>query len=204
MLFVLFSKSVWVDAPTGNKAALFPWLSRQPAPLAMPIAFLLAYVMSKSDASVRAGRGNRAFEDQYVHVPRRVTERHPPLAITDRFPLENPAANLPWVFVPENTEDRGEMRFAFSKFDPVGGVDEKSDSANQQQNAEDAGKRFHRFKTNLRNHHGNPIFHRVFRLYGGRAARFAAQHHPPSGYAACRFPSWPGTPSSQDRSSSAM
>lgn len=63
VLFVLFSKSVWVDV-LGNKAALFPYT--QPALFAMPIAFLLAYIMSKSDASVRAGKEVEAFDDQYV------------------------------------------------------------------------------------------------------------------------------------------
>ena len=65
VLFVLFSKSVWVDV-LGNRAALFPYT--QPALFAMPIAFLLAYIMSKSDSSVRAGREIEAFEDQYVRA----------------------------------------------------------------------------------------------------------------------------------------
>ncbi len=65
VLFVLFSKSVWVDV-LGNKAALFPYT--QPALFAMPIAFLLAYIMSKSDSSVRAGKEIEAFEDQYVRA----------------------------------------------------------------------------------------------------------------------------------------
>ncbi|MPN28913.1 Cation/acetate symporter ActP [bioreactor metagenome] len=65
VLFVLFSKSVWVDV-LGNKAALFPYT--QPALFAMPIAFLLAYVFSKSDSSVRARQEIDAFEDQYVRA----------------------------------------------------------------------------------------------------------------------------------------
>ncbi len=65
VLFVLFSKSVWVDV-LGNKAALFPYT--QPALFAMPIAFLLAYVFSKTDSSVRAGKEIEAFEDQYVRA----------------------------------------------------------------------------------------------------------------------------------------
>jgi len=65
VLFVLFSKSVWVDV-LGNKAALFPYT--QPALFAMPIAFLLAYIFSKSDSSVRAGKEIEAFEDQYVRA----------------------------------------------------------------------------------------------------------------------------------------
>jgi cation/acetate symporter len=61
--FVVLSKSVWVDV-IGNKAAIFPYT--QPALFAMPIAFLLAYIFSKSDSSVRAGKEIEAFEDQYV------------------------------------------------------------------------------------------------------------------------------------------
>ncbi len=65
VLFVVFSKSVWVDV-LGNKAALFPYT--QPALFAMPIAFLLAYIFSKTDSSVRAGKEIEAFEDQYVRA----------------------------------------------------------------------------------------------------------------------------------------
>ena len=65
VLFVVFSKSVWVDV-IGNKAALFPYT--QPALFAMPLAFLLAYVFSKTDSSVRAGKEIEAFEDQYVRA----------------------------------------------------------------------------------------------------------------------------------------
>ncbi len=65
VLFVLFSKSVWVDV-LGNAAPLFPYT--QPALFAMPIAFLLAFIMSKSDSSVRAGQEIEAFEDQYVRA----------------------------------------------------------------------------------------------------------------------------------------
>ena len=63
VLFVVFSKSVWVDV-IGNKAALFPYT--QPALFAMPIAFLLAYIFSKLDSSARAKAEIEAFEDQYV------------------------------------------------------------------------------------------------------------------------------------------
>ena len=65
VVFVVLSKSVWVDV-LGNKAALFPYT--QPALFAMPIAFLLAYVFSKTDSSVRAGKEIEAFEDQYVRA----------------------------------------------------------------------------------------------------------------------------------------
>ena len=63
--FVLFSKSVWVDV-LGNKAALFPYT--QPALFAMPIAFLMAYIMSKADSSARAKQEIEAYEDQYVRA----------------------------------------------------------------------------------------------------------------------------------------
>ena len=65
VLFVLFSKSVWVDV-LGNKAALFPYT--QPALFAMPIAFFLAYIFSKSDTGARAKAEKEAFEDQYVRA----------------------------------------------------------------------------------------------------------------------------------------
>jgi len=65
VLFVLFSKSVWVDV-LHNAAPLFPYT--QPALFAMPIAFLLAYVVSKSDSSARAKTEIEAFEDQYVRA----------------------------------------------------------------------------------------------------------------------------------------
>ncbi len=63
--FVLFSKSVWVDV-LGNAAPLFPYT--QPALFAMPIAFLLAFVVSKSDSSVKAKAEIGAFDDQYVRA----------------------------------------------------------------------------------------------------------------------------------------
>jgi cation/acetate symporter len=65
VLFVLFSKSVWVDV-LGNAAAIFPYT--QPALFAMPIAFLMAYIFSKSDSSVRAQQEIEAFDDQYVRA----------------------------------------------------------------------------------------------------------------------------------------
>ena len=65
VLFVVFSKSVWVDV-LHNAAPLFPYT--QPALFAMPVAFLLAYIFSKTDSSVRAGKEIEAFEDQYVRA----------------------------------------------------------------------------------------------------------------------------------------
>ena len=65
VLFVLFSKSVWVDV-LGNAAPLFPYT--QPALFAMPIAFLLAYIFSKTDSSARSAVDLGGFEDQYVRA----------------------------------------------------------------------------------------------------------------------------------------
>ena len=50
----------------GGKAALFPYT--QPALFAMPIAFLLAFIFSKSDSSVRARQEIADFDDQYVRA----------------------------------------------------------------------------------------------------------------------------------------
>ena len=63
--FVVLSKAVWVDV-LGNKAAIFPY--SQPALFAMPIAFLLIYIFSKSDSSARAKAEIEAYEDQYVRA----------------------------------------------------------------------------------------------------------------------------------------
>ena len=60
---VVLSKSVWVDV-LHNPAPLFPY--GQPALFAMPVAFLLAYIFSKTDSSARAKLEIDAFEDQYV------------------------------------------------------------------------------------------------------------------------------------------
>jgi cation/acetate symporter len=65
VLFVLFSKSVWVDV-IGNAKPLFPY--SQPALFAMPIAFALIIGVSKLDASKRAEAEKEAFEDQYVRA----------------------------------------------------------------------------------------------------------------------------------------
>ncbi len=63
--FVVMSKSVWVDV-LGNAAPIFPYT--QPALFAMPIAFILAYVFSKTDSSATAKREIDAFEDQYMRA----------------------------------------------------------------------------------------------------------------------------------------
>ena len=65
VLFVVFSKSVWVDV-LGNPVALFPYT--QPALFAMPLAFLGIYVFSKFDNSEAAKAERAAFDDQYVRA----------------------------------------------------------------------------------------------------------------------------------------
>mgnify|MGYP001765967520 CR=1 FL=1 len=65
VLFVLFSKSVWVTV-LGFEKALFPW--DQPALFSMPLAFLVTIVVSKLDSSARAKAEIEAFEDQYVRA----------------------------------------------------------------------------------------------------------------------------------------
>ncbi len=65
VLFVLFSKSVWVDV-LGHAAPLFPYT--QPALFAMPLAFLAIYVFSKLDTSAEAQAERAAFDDQYVRA----------------------------------------------------------------------------------------------------------------------------------------
>ena len=65
VFFVVASKSVWVDV-IGKAEPLFPYT--QPALFAMPIAFLLAYIFSKSDSTARAKAEIEAFDDQYVRA----------------------------------------------------------------------------------------------------------------------------------------
>ena len=65
VLFVLFSKAVWVSV-LGFAAPLFPY--DQPALFAMPIAFGLAVAGSLLDASARARAEIEAFDDQYVRA----------------------------------------------------------------------------------------------------------------------------------------
>ncbi len=65
VFFVVASKSVWVDV-LGNPAPLFPYT--QPALFAMPIAFLMTFVVSKLDGSAQGKAEIEAFEDQYVRA----------------------------------------------------------------------------------------------------------------------------------------
>jgi len=65
VFFVVASKSVWVDV-IGNPAPLFPYT--QPALFAMPIAFLVTFLVSKLDGSAKGKAEIEAFEDQYVRA----------------------------------------------------------------------------------------------------------------------------------------
>ncbi|KAB2967082.1 cation acetate symporter [Zoogloea sp.] len=65
VLFVLFSKSVWVTV-LGNAQALFPY--DQPALFSMPLAFLVTIVVSLLDNSDEAKAERALFDDQYVRA----------------------------------------------------------------------------------------------------------------------------------------
>jgi cation/acetate symporter len=62
---VVFSKAVWVTV-LGNEAPLFPY--EQPAIFSMPLAFLVAWVVSVLDKSPRAAREIEAYDDQLVRA----------------------------------------------------------------------------------------------------------------------------------------
>jgi cation/acetate symporter len=62
---VVFSKAVWVTV-LGNAAPLFPY--EQPAIFSMPLAFLVAWVVSVLDKSARAAREIEAYGDQMVRA----------------------------------------------------------------------------------------------------------------------------------------
>lgn len=63
MGFVVFSKLVWVDVLHFSEP-LFPYA--QPALFSMPLAFLVAYVVSRLDRTARARAERAAFADQFV------------------------------------------------------------------------------------------------------------------------------------------
>ncbi|MGN8275861.1 cation acetate symporter [Pseudomonas sp. SMN5] len=63
MGFVVFSKLVWVDV-LHFAEPLFPYT--QPALFSMPLAFAVAYGVSRLDRSVRAKAERAAFADQFV------------------------------------------------------------------------------------------------------------------------------------------
>jgi cation/acetate symporter len=65
VLFVLLSKSVWVDV-LHFESAIFPYT--QPALFSMPIAFFMTWLFSTLDKSKEAQAEIEAFEDQYVRA----------------------------------------------------------------------------------------------------------------------------------------
>ena len=65
VVLVVLSKSVWVTV-FGYATPIFPY--DQPALFAMPLAFLLGYVFSITDKSVRAGKERAAYADQWVRA----------------------------------------------------------------------------------------------------------------------------------------
>ncbi len=65
VLFVVLSKSVWVDV-LGNASPIFPYT--QPALFSMPIAFFMTWLFSVLDNSTAAAAEKDAFEDQYVRA----------------------------------------------------------------------------------------------------------------------------------------
>jgi cation/acetate symporter len=62
---VVFSKAVWVTV-LGHEAPLFPY--EQPAIFSMPLAFLVAWIVSVLDKSPRAAREIEAYNDQLVRA----------------------------------------------------------------------------------------------------------------------------------------
>ena len=65
VIFVLLSKSVWVDV-LHFESAIFPYT--QPALFSMPIAFFMTWLFSTLDKSKAAEAEKEAFEDQYVRA----------------------------------------------------------------------------------------------------------------------------------------
>jgi cation/acetate symporter len=63
VVLVILSPAVW-KAVLGNPAAIFPY--DHPALISMPLAFVIAYVVSKLDTSAVANAERAAFGDQYV------------------------------------------------------------------------------------------------------------------------------------------
>lgn len=62
---VILSPAVWVKV-LGFPQAIFPY--DNPALFSMSAAFLMAFIVSKTDKSVRAKAENAAYEDQYVRA----------------------------------------------------------------------------------------------------------------------------------------
>jgi cation/acetate symporter len=65
VVLVILSPAVW-KAVLGNPTAIFPY--DHPALISMPLAFLVAYVVSRLDTSVEAATERASFSDQYVRA----------------------------------------------------------------------------------------------------------------------------------------
>ncbi len=65
VLFVVLSKSVWVDV-LHYAEPIFPYT--QPALFSMPVAFFMTWLVSVVDRSAKADREREAFGDQYVRA----------------------------------------------------------------------------------------------------------------------------------------
>ena len=65
VVLVILSPAVW-KAVLGFPAAIFPY--DHPALISMPLAFLVAYVVSILDTSTQAATERAAFDDQYVRA----------------------------------------------------------------------------------------------------------------------------------------
>jgi cation/acetate symporter len=65
VVLVILSPAVW-KAVLGNPAPIFPY--DHPALISMPLAFLVAYVVSKFDTNAKAATERAAFGDQYVRA----------------------------------------------------------------------------------------------------------------------------------------
>jgi cation/acetate symporter len=65
VVLVILSPAVWKSV-LGNPTAIFPY--DHPALISMPLAFLVAYVVSKLDTSAEAASERASFGDQYVRA----------------------------------------------------------------------------------------------------------------------------------------
>ncbi|HLO78188.1 MAG TPA: cation acetate symporter, partial [Magnetospirillum sp.] len=65
VVLVVLGPAVWKTV-LGNAQALFPY--DQPALFSMPTAFIVAFVVSKLDGSVKAASEKEAFADQFVRA----------------------------------------------------------------------------------------------------------------------------------------
>ena len=65
VVLILFGPTVWV-AVLDHESALFPY--KNPALFSMPLAFIVAWLVSKTDRCKRAGIDRDAFEAQYLRA----------------------------------------------------------------------------------------------------------------------------------------